>query len=156
MYAEISSQKALKQFRKDWTERKLQDLVVSKEHSVSWRRIDTTKGNYYTMERIAVEFGAAADKGKAMKAATEHCCKCEELGGQWSSGDTFATHRLYLFLQYQFAEELRQSWTLYETYTEQIKDASSSREGPEAERDANLKYVFIFSLVVFKFNIFDF
>ena len=92
-------------------------LVVSKEHLVSWRRIDATKGNYYTMERIAVEFGAGANKDEALKAALQHCCKCEELGGQWPSGDTFATHRLYLFLQYEFAEELRQSWSLYEKYS---------------------------------------
>ena len=124
-YKQLKTDADRKAFRLDWARRELDTLTHGKRHERSWQRVDTERGRYMTLAKIAEEFGYNADPERAMAGAIKYAKKCAALGGKWTWEDTeFSEMSMYLYLNREFREDLTQSWTMYEEYIgRQDKDA---------------------------------
>ncbi len=116
VYAGLLTDKARKEFREGWAQRKLKSLEVSNVHSKEWRRVDEQMGEYKTVEALAVDFGFAVNPEGSLEAARKHAIRCAKMGGKWLYYDERAELHLFLHLKVQFRESMTEMWGMYERF----------------------------------------
>lgn len=113
-------------FRMDWAKQKLTELTVSKSEAKTWRKVDISKGSYYTLERIAQEYGYTVCPARAIQSARAYCLKCLELKGKWLRFDGMSQQYMFLFLVQEAQETFEECWRMY---SEQKSTSSSEKTG---------------------------
>eukprot|EP00969_Alexandrium_andersonii_P003732 161559-Alexandrium_andersonii.AAC.1 len=67
-----------------------------------------------------------------VRAAAKHALKCLAMNGPWIRENPMTERIDFLFLEVGFAETMKQSWELYEKYSQAPRKAigESARTGP--------------------------
>lgn len=160
-YKNLKSNSEKARFRQQWAATKYQEVVLSKEKSTSWQKIDCKKGVYLPFEVIVEKegggSGVAGALASAVKAAEAYCEKAIKMGGAWTRRNSLTERQEYLYLRYEMQEEFKESWTAYEkqsqshsaaevghndakdeqTTTTTTKTSRSSKEPAKASGDKN-------------------
>ena len=100
-------------------------------HTVSYKRVDTTRGRYLSLGAIVETYGIASNRREAVRCGINVARKCAALGGSWILWDSFAQTWLYLALDHEWQSDLEKAWTQYEEWQradERMKDFSCECE----------------------------
>ena len=111
-----------KDFRMRWASRELKSLSVENEEQQSWKQVGRRCGQHFTLERIAVEFGYVANPTKAMTAATKHCMRAIELGGDWVRYEEMSDEFFFFLYQSQYSEEMENKWTMRQRHFDTVQN----------------------------------
>ena len=120
-YKACSSDKERSAWRIEWAKRELEEMEACKQHIKEWKRVDETRGQYFTCDRIAVEYGFAVSPVRAVRSAGNYCRRAALLGGKWMRWCELSEQWLFLFLSQEFREQLNESWQMFEVSTAQVK-----------------------------------
>ena len=135
-----------KKAREEWAKAEFSWVLAKKRHSMSWREVDRTKGEYMTLGQLVQSYGGW-QWAPAIQAAQRHALKCATMGGVWFKKDE-AFSGLMLFLKYTQTQEFinEQSWSRLLEYDEneqrepaKLAALSSSSSTPAATTPAAIK-----------------
>lgn len=129
-YASCKTDKDRLNFRLAWAGRRLREIHVIKESVKEYQKVDEKLGSYFTLERIAVEFGHAADHARALEAARRHCTRCVCMSGRWTMWDPMAGQWLFLLLTHNSREVFSKCWRMYEQEKDNVDTKQTSVQAP--------------------------
>eukprot|EP00969_Alexandrium_andersonii_P084425 3723773-Alexandrium_andersonii.AAC.1 len=128
-YAALSGHQAKAEFRRVWGEAKYKEFHAQKSYSERQESIDTSKGTYETLTRIAwLQGGGKSGLAKAKN----HCDMCISLGKPWVIFNKFTRGAEFLYMRQGFEILFTKAWERRETYKSSFPSpaAASSAQGP--------------------------
>lgn len=94
-------------------------MCVKKTHKQTWKTVDESAGQYFTVERVAVELAHSASGRTALDAARRYCLRAAKMGGRWVQWGGMAEVYTFLFVQRRSIEVFERAWSLYESHQEE-------------------------------------
>ena len=111
-------------FRKKWAAAQYKDIVLKKEKTVSWQKIDKEKGTYMPFPCVVdAEGGGSKVPGayeQAFEAALSYCSKCIMMGGVWVHDNEMTGRREYLYVKVSVTREFTECWSAYEVHKDRL------------------------------------
>jgi hypothetical protein len=104
-------------FRRDWADAKYKEYSEAKSHTKTSSTVDSSKGSYFAVARIAVEEGGAMDRETAMNAACNYALRCMALGGCWALYDEFTKQVKFLYMVKGWEETFTKAWALEQKWS---------------------------------------
>ena len=81
-------------------------MKSSSVHARAFSRIDTKKGKYVSLGKLAESFGVRYDRDKAQSMAYKYAEKCARMQGDWVEYDAMTEYMLYLLLERQYKQKM--------------------------------------------------
>ena len=101
----------------DWVTEKKKVLKRQKHtYAESYKRVETSKGEYLCLAMVAEKMGFLVDPEGAIERAVKYCTKCALMGGAWITWDGMIEEHLYLLLRRMWKDELEHAWAEYSEY----------------------------------------
>ena len=116
-------------FRVQWASRQLATLTTGKTHEKCWQRVHTTKGRYLSLGALAAHYGFQARPKEAMDAAVRYANKCVSMLGQWVRWCGMSEQCLFLLIDMEHEETVKEAWTLFEREHDSGASGSASGSG---------------------------
>ena len=135
-YRSIASRSDAAKFRVEWAQKQFQMRKDSKVFSQTWRRVDTTKGAFKTIDQIIDGQGKGA---AAMIGSLRLIHKCVRMGGSWVKIHPQTERMLFLELSFSWREDFEVAYSLYqeEFNKAQPLDGSGASAAPAIADDPN-------------------
>jgi hypothetical protein len=122
------------QYRLQWAEQAYESFKKEKIHQKVWARVDTTKGQYKTLNRIIADDGGFECKA-AVEGAITLAQQCTLMGAPWVKFNEQKNQMMFLELDFSYEETFKEAWG---EFTKQhtdgkvaAKTAEAAAKGPE-------------------------
>lgn len=121
-YDQTKGQKAKAEFRQRWAQLRYKDYIEAKEHTKTWETVDTSKGHYYSVARIAQEEGGGE---MGWKAAINYSLRAFGMGPPWFEFDSWTQQVKFLYMIKGYEENFKKSWLTVKSWS-----STSSNDAP--------------------------
>ena len=122
------------QWRADWAKKELQTFRDEKIYKKSWRRVDTTRGDYLSASQLVTTDGGWSDP-EAVAGAQCLIEKAIAMGDPWTRIHPQTKRLLFLKLNFSYQEEFEQCWSHFRT---EISDGKNDKKLTDGKEDTKL------------------
>jgi hypothetical protein len=134
-----------KEFRMKWVQAELAKVTTIKKGKLEeYQKVSIDAGTYEPLEVIVVHEGGKASK-TAWHAAFNYATRCNQLGGEWISFNSFTGRIEYLYVKKQKRSIFNTVWSMYEESVQNkdsaaiVRSAAGSASTPAAEPETPVK-----------------
>lgn len=113
------------EMRKKWAQTQLNNVLIGKEKSQTWKRVDVSKGVYLPFAKIWQEEGG--DEAGA-EAALNYVQACAAMSGCWKKYNKMTKRLEWLYMRQEVHELFEESWRLYEQHYHDDTDAPIAKK----------------------------
>jgi hypothetical protein len=121
------------EFRKQWAKNIYQSMRKVQVKSVSWSKIDVSKGTYMSFGTIVREEG---DDEDGLKAAVNYVKACQKMAGVWAQWNLMTKRWEFLYMRQEVQDIFQNSWRMFEEQQQvtvhQKPDAPALGQGASA------------------------
>ena len=118
-YHALKGRDAKRQFRADWAKDTYGNLVLSKTHSQSFRKINKSSGVYRPLGAIIMKEGGWRDPA-AVRGSKLLATKCCLMGGQWITRNPLTERLEFFHLRREVSDEMTEAWTKCEQESKNV------------------------------------
>ena len=109
------------EFRLELAKKEFQKFKQEKQHTKSWKRVDTTQGEYRPLGWIVGQEGGWDDP-EAVEGVKVLVNRCMWMGSPWWMINPQTGRVNYLYLKFKFKEEFSKAWTSFTAHYNEAKD----------------------------------
>ena len=132
-YASLPNRAAKKEYRDKWALLEFKKVAAKKSKTKSWQRIDTEKGVYMSMLRIAHKEGGSVHES-SVAAARRYVQKALAMGPPWVRLNPMTDRLDFLYLTISYQEEFKVCWSQYTDYEKEKREEVAKPTVEEPKR----------------------
>eukprot|EP00959_Pyramimonas_sp_CCMP1952_P097096 2029462-Pyramimonas_sp.AAC.1 len=100
-------------FRAKFAKKEYDEYIEERRYTEKLETIDTNKGEYLPLQRIAHKEGGGRE---GLRAAVNHCLRCLQMGDKWVWYDEWTRRIKFLYFVRGLSENFTRAWSMHQTW----------------------------------------